>query len=350
MTGPTIIDQIFIPAAPQYGAGAFDLIALADLTQELNLSGSPATDPWLPKLITRMSSAANRFCNQSLILQTYRQLFWPYRDPQPWQSPTHDQPLQLDRWPLAATPSPAGIAPPLAPLMSAGSGGSLAAARYFGRISYVTPSGETAAGDEANLSVAANSLPSLASPGPDPQGLATGWNVYLATASGSETLQNSSPIGLNSNWTLPSSGLVEGAAVPNYVLVVENWQLPTPIDPAQKPNPLCEGVDFIADKKTAQLTRLFSDGYPRAWPMLPILAIYPAGFTSTTIDAEIQDAVIQMCKARWFARLRDPLLRAQNIEGVVDNTYWFGAGPGGDTDMTPEIEAKLSRWRVPVTA
>ena len=42
------------------------------------------------------------------------------------------------------------------------------------------------------------------------------------------------------------------------------------------------------------------------------------------MDTEIQDAVIQMCKARWFARLRDPLLRSQNIEGVVDNSYWFG--------------------------
>ena len=277
-TGPTIIDQILVAAAPQYGGGAFDLIALDDLAQELNLNGLQAADPWLPRVITRMSQAANRFCNQSLILQTYRQLFWPYRDPQPWQSPTHDWPLQLDRWPLAAVPSPAGIAPPLAPLMTPGSGGALAAARYYGRISYVTAQGETPASDEANLYVPAASLPSVASPGPDPQGLATGWNVYLATASGAETLQNASPIGLNSNWTLPTSGLIAGVAVPNYVLVVENWQLPTPIDPAQKPNPLCEGVDFIADKKTAQLTRLFSDGYPRAWPMLPILCVYPAGF------------------------------------------------------------------------
>ena len=185
-------------------------------------------------------------------------------------------------------------------------------------------------------------------PGPTRRGSRPAGTSILSTASGAETLQNASPIGLNSNWTLPTSGLIAGVAVPNYVLVVENWQLPTPIDPAQKPNPLCEGVDFIADKKTAQLTRLFSDGYPRAWPMLPILCVYPAGFTAATMDTELQDAVIQMCKARWFARLRDPLLRSQNIEGVVDNSYWFGSGPGGDTDMTPEIEAKLARWRTPV--
>ena len=57
-----------------------------------------------------------------------------------------------------------------------------------------------------------------------------------------------------------------------------------------------------------------------------------------------------MVKARWYAQQRDPAIRERNVEGVMSTTYWFGSGPGADTDMPPVIQARLERYRVPVFA
>lgn len=48
-----------------------------------------------------------------------------------------------------------------------------------------------------------------------PGGNQTSYNVYVGTASGGETLQNSSPIAIGTNWTEPTSGLVSGRAPPS---------------------------------------------------------------------------------------------------------------------------------------
>jgi hypothetical protein len=47
-------------------------------------------------------------------------------------------------------------------------------------------------------------------------GVTYGWyNIYIATTEGSETLQNTSPIPLGTNWTEPGTGLITtGVAVP----------------------------------------------------------------------------------------------------------------------------------------
>jgi hypothetical protein len=347
-SGPTVVDSVFTPGVPQSGGGRFDLVSLADLKLELGLEEDATKNLYLAKTITRMSDAAQKFCDRKLTVQTYRQLVWPFRDPQPWQSPTHTDPLRLTYWPLASTPSAAGIAPPRAPVLNVASGGALAAARYYARISYVTAVDETAAGPEANVAVAPGQLLQVAAPGPDPAGLAIGWNVYLSTAGGGETLQNLTPIAVGNGWTGPTSGLVNLGPVPNHILVVEHASLPSLIDPTGKPRPLCEGVDFIADRETAALTRLFSDGYTRGWDMIPLEIIYSAGYAQMPDD--IQDAVLQMCKARYYARDRDPTVRSQNVAGVFEQAFWSGAGPGVDTDMTPDVEAKLERHRMPVLA
>jgi hypothetical protein len=109
---------------------------------------------------------------------------------------------------------------------------------------------------------------------------------------------------------------------------------------------LVEGTDFLADPVYGRLTRLDLYGRPRNWNADPVTVVYVAGYETSPSD--LQETVCEMVKARYYARQRDPAIRAQNVEGVLQTQYWFGSGPGSDTDMPPPIQAKLDRYRVPV--
>ncbi len=106
-----------------------------------------------------------------------------------------------------------GVGTPPAPVLSAVVAGSLAAATYYAKITYVDAFGETLPSAETSLAVAANSVPSVASPAAS--GDATGYNVYLSTATGTETKQNATPIAIGTAWTAPATGLIAGAALPS---------------------------------------------------------------------------------------------------------------------------------------
>lgn len=101
---------------------------------------------------------------------------------------------------------------PSAPTLSQTAGGSLAAATYYVKITYVNVQGETLASTEAPLSVSANYL--LVVDAPSAPSEATGWNLYAGTTSGAETKQNSSPLAFGANWTEPTGGLLSGASPP----------------------------------------------------------------------------------------------------------------------------------------
>lgn len=108
------------------------------------------------------------------------------------------------------------LAPLLAPTngaLSATAGGTLAATTYYVRSTWVNASGETLGATETSLAVAANNVLNVAAPASPPTG-ATGWNVYVSTAAGTETKQNSAALGLTTAWVEPTTGLIAGAALP----------------------------------------------------------------------------------------------------------------------------------------
>lgn len=348
---PTIVSTVLVPAPPAFpGGAAIDLASLADVKLELQIKGTN-DDAWLRKQITRASRAASKYCNRIFPAQTYQDLLWARRDPYPWQVPSGFEPLQLAHWPIASPPSPSLIAPPPAPILSAAAGGAGAPALAFARATYVGPFGETAASLEAQILVPANRLLAVAAPGPDRKGLATGWNLYAGAVSGAETLQNAAPLGVDTAWTAPSGGLGAGAALPAYLLAVDNVQAPSALTAAPlggNPVTLAEGVDFVADRRLGQLVRLGQDGYVRSWPALPLLVQYRAGFAE--IPDDVQEAVILLVKMRWFARQRDPAIRSETAVGIFERSYVMGTGPGGTDDMPAEVTALIDRYRVPVVA
>ena len=106
---------------------------------------------------------------------------------------------------------------------------------------------------------------------------------------------------------------------------------------------LVAGTDYLIDAPNGRLARLDSYGRPRDWNADPVVVVYSAGYA--TIPSDIQECVSEMVKARWYAQTRDPAIRERNVSGIMQTVYWFGAGPGGDTDMPPSIQAKLERYR-----
>lgn len=333
---------VVVAATPAFsGQGAYDLVDLATVRAELGITdGSRDTD--LKRWITQSSGEAARFCNRVFPVELVQEQLFPPRDHFPPIAIGGAGPLRLSRCPIASTACVAGIAAPTAPSLSVVGGGLLAATRYFVRITYVTAAGETAVSAESVLAVGTGQLLSVASPAADSQGLATGWNVYVGSKAGQETLQSAAPLPIGTAWTEPLLGIVTGPAslgpLPSFVSVIEN-QIP-----------LTEGVDFLVDYDTGELTRLEVNGWPRRWPPLPIVVLCPFGYAMTDpgmVDA--QDAVTRMVKGRYYAQTRDPALRQENVEGVWSATYWYGAGPGAATgDLPPDIESILERYRSPV--
>lgn len=114
------------------------------------------------------------------------------------------------RYIAAAAPLPT----PANGALSATVSGALAGATYYVRSTWVNATGETLAAPETSLVVAINNVLNVAAPPTPPFG-ATGWNVYVSTAAGTETKQNGGvPIGIAAAWVEPNTGLVAGAALP----------------------------------------------------------------------------------------------------------------------------------------
>ena len=108
------------------------------------------------------------------------------------------------------------------------------------------------------------------------------------------------------------------------------------------------GTDFLLDAEHGQLTRLNLLGYPCHWHSSPVVAIYQSGYAA--IPDDLDEACVMLVKMRWFARLRDPLIRSQNAAGVYEASYVMGTGPGGEDDMPAEVTTLINRYRVPVVA
>ena len=127
------------------------------------------------------------------------------------------------------------------------------------------------------------------------------------------------------------------------VVVTHNPDSKTPVT-------LIDGLDYRVDAARGQIARLDPlTLLARNWPDTPILVQYQAGFSP--IPDDIQDACIRLVKSRYYARQRDPMIRQENVAGVVETSYWFGIGPGNSSsNIPPDVAGLLSNYRTPVVS
>jgi hypothetical protein len=131
-------------------------------------------------------------------------------------------------------PQVIGVNPPLQPVCTPTTGGSMAAGNYLVKITYVNaPQGESLPSPEsASATVAASGKLTVASPAASSP--ATGYNVYITAAGGStntETKQNTNPIPIGTNY-VQSAAVSAGAALPGSNSTL-TYSVPLPQTPAQ---------------------------------------------------------------------------------------------------------------------
>lgn len=112
------------------------------------------------------------------------------------------------------------------------------------------------------------------------------------------------------------------------------------------PTTLTAGTDYIVDLAKGQITRLDRNGYPRSWHANPIVVNFTAGYV--TIPPNVFSAVVNIIKSMLYARTRDPNLRSENIEGVLESAWFFGAGPDSSEGLPTSITGLLDNYRMPV--
>lgn len=111
-----------------------------------------------------------------------------------------------------------------------------------------------------------------------------------------------------------------------------------------------DGVTLSADeyeveKATGILTRLDENDEPISWPCGKIVVTYTAGFA--TVPGDLRLAAQAALREQWSAFQRDPLLRAETVDGVGSFTYWVNTGSGGSGGSVSDfVLGMLSPYRM----
>lgn len=141
------------------------------------------------------------------------------------------------------TPKAFFLPVPAAPVLTISTAsGTLSANTYFVKITYTSLFGETLASGESSIVLPAAGNIVVASPSATVY--ANGWNVYISTATGTETKQNgATPLAISANYT-QAGALTGGASLPtsntavttqdavsNATLNFSNFLLPAPVAP-----------------------------------------------------------------------------------------------------------------------
>jgi hypothetical protein len=162
-------------------------------------------------------------------------------------------------------PQVIGVNAPSAPGLAAGTGGSLSSATHYVKITYVNaPQGESLPSPEASVAVSASGTITVTSPAASAP--ATGYNVYIATSSGSETKQNTTPIAIGTNY-VQTAALISGAALPgsNSTLIYTPTLPLTPVQALYTKN-ISTGTQNVTVTWT-----------PNGGSSNPVLALVPGG-------------------------------------------------------------------------
>lgn len=302
-----IITTVLLAAAPSGGAGAYDLVDLPTVLDELQLEPSDVkTLPFLKRGITQVSAAIANYCKRVFQVETVKDECYPERDAYPWQVPGGVFPLQVTRWPIL----PALVA--LSTASDTPSGATLPFASTAGLI----------VGMPAHVpSAVPGSLPPVALPD----------DAVIAAIDANVSVTLSTPV----------SADVPAGTIVNFgprVVVVDTPGMVTD---------LVLGADYKIEADSGQLIRLNKwTGYPSLWDPVQTVVRYQAGFSP--IPADIVDAVLRMMTARNDERGRSPYLKSRDQPGIGTETYWIGDLPGRGGMFSPDVRDLLdSNYRVP---
>lgn len=108
---------------------------------------------------------------------------------------------------------------------------------------------------------------------------------------------------------------------------------------------LVEDTDYEIDYDSGIMTRLSGD-YETRWSFRTLVVTYAGGYDLLgTLPIAIEKATIVLVKQFRSAANRDPLLKSEEIPGVLTQTFWVG-GTGDKSNGIPhEVETLIAPYR-----
>lgn len=108
---------------------------------------------------------------------------------------------------------------------------------------------------------------------------------------------------------------------------------------------LVENTDFVVDYDSGIITRLSGD-YETRWSFRTLVITYAAGYDLLgTLPIAIERATITMVKQFRSAAERDPLLKSEEIPGVLSQTFWVGGTGDRSNGIPHEVETMIAPYR-----
>lgn len=108
---------------------------------------------------------------------------------------------------------------------------------------------------------------------------------------------------------------------------------------------LVEDTDFECDYETGILTRLSGD-YERNWCFRTLAVTYTAGYALLgELPLPLERAVISLVKQFRSAATRDPLLKSEEVPGVLSQTFWVGGVGPNASALPPDVEEMIAPYR-----
>lgn len=152
---------------------------------------------------------------------------------------------------------------------------------------------------------------------------------------GEETIKETWRISLqwNRQWYEPERVILDRTPVTSITSVVENGLT------------LVAGTDYEFDPVTGTLTRLCGD-FARRWFFRTLVITYVAGYQLLgTLPQAIERATISMVKQYRSAASRDPMLKSEDIPGVLTQTFWVGSTGEKSNGLPPDVETLIAPYR-----
>ena len=107
--------------------------------------------------------------------------------------------------------------------------------------------------------------------------------------------------------------------------------------------------DYQLEPMSALIWRM-NAGMRTNWAISSVIVTYTAGWdlTGTELPSDIAGAALALVKSSWFGRLRDPLIKSEDVPGVGSTQWWVGR-TGGDAGSLPQdVVDSLAPYRAAI--
>lgn len=112
---------------------------------------------------------------------------------------------------------------------------------------------------------------------------------------------------------------------------------------------LVDGTDFRLDPTTGELTRIGIYGWYDGWRYgaweESIIVEYSGGYDlPDEVPGDLERAAIELVKWYWFSRARDPLLRSEEVPGILSQSFSAAVGVETKRGLPMDVAHRLDRF------